>query len=151
MLCAITKNHWVTALDGLASLISSLTILSLVRASGLILQSTLSSVTTFYQVPCGFYSFQLTLHASIPGRQGPVSARGLHVPGGRQSFCTYCVKELALFPSHLQYFFFLFFFFYLWCFLQIYMTCILKATLASAPSDAQHKSCSFANGYVHAV
>ncbi len=39
----------------------------------------------------------------------------------------------------------------LWCLLQIYLTCILKATLASAPSDALHKSCSFANGYVHAV
>jgi len=32
--------------------------------------------------------------------------------------------------------------------LQIYITCILKATIASAPSDAQRKSCSFANGYV---
>ncbi|XP_016090422.1 zona pellucida sperm-binding protein 3-like [Sinocyclocheilus grahami] len=30
---------------------------------------------------------------------------------------------------------------------SIYMTCILKATLASAPSDALHKSCSFANGW----
>ncbi|XP_039546532.1 zona pellucida sperm-binding protein 3-like isoform X1 [Pimephales promelas] len=29
---------------------------------------------------------------------------------------------------------------------SIYITCILKATIASAPSDAQHKSCSFANG-----
>ncbi|XP_039546542.1 zona pellucida sperm-binding protein 3-like [Pimephales promelas] len=28
---------------------------------------------------------------------------------------------------------------------SIYITCILKATIASAPSDAQHKSCSFAN------
>lgn len=40
---------------------------------------------------------------------------------------------------------------YPWCLLQIYMTCVLKATLASAPSDALHKSCSFANGYVHAT
>ncbi|XP_077093769.1 zona pellucida sperm-binding protein 3-like [Siphateles boraxobius] len=30
---------------------------------------------------------------------------------------------------------------------SIYITCILKATIASAPSDAQHKSCSFANGW----
>ncbi len=57
----------------------------------LMLESTLSSVTTFYQVPCGCqgYSFQLTLHASIPGRQGPVPAGGLHVSGRKQSFCTY--------------------------------------------------------------
>ncbi len=40
------------------------------------LESTLSCVTTFYQVPCGCqgYSFQFTLHASIPGWQGPVSS-----------------------------------------------------------------------------
>ncbi|XP_048048137.1 zona pellucida sperm-binding protein 3-like isoform X1 [Megalobrama amblycephala] len=31
--------------------------------------------------------------------------------------------------------------------LQIYITCILKATIASVPSDAQRKSCSFANGW----
>ncbi|CAM4642520.1 unnamed protein product [Leuciscus chuanchicus] len=30
---------------------------------------------------------------------------------------------------------------------SIYITCILKATIASAPSDAQRKSCSFANGW----
>uniref|UniRef100_A0A673L7N2 Zona pellucida sperm-binding protein 3 n=1 Tax=Sinocyclocheilus rhinocerous TaxID=307959 RepID=A0A673L7N2_9TELE len=30
---------------------------------------------------------------------------------------------------------------------SIYITCILKATLASAPSDALRKSCSFANGW----
>ncbi len=57
------------ALDGLALpfLSSSLT-MSLVRSSDLMLESTLSSVTTFYQVPCGCqgYSFELTLHASIP-------------------------------------------------------------------------------------
>ncbi|ROI68656.1 Zona pellucida sperm-binding protein 3 [Anabarilius grahami] len=29
----------------------------------------------------------------------------------------------------------------------IYITCILKATIASVPSDAQRKSCSFANGW----
>ncbi|KAF4101851.1 hypothetical protein G5714_016651 [Onychostoma macrolepis] len=34
---------------------------------------------------------------------------------------------------------------------SIYITCILKATLAAAPSDALHKSCSFANGLVAAV
>ncbi|XP_052430868.1 zona pellucida sperm-binding protein 3-like [Carassius gibelio] len=39
---------------------------------------------------------------------------------------------------------------YPWCLLQIYMTCVLKATLASAPSDALHKSCSFANGWLAA-
>ncbi len=91
VLFAITKNHWVMALDSLAFLCSSLTILSLVRSSDLMLESTLSSVTTFYQVPCGCqgYSFELTLHASIPGRQGPVPAGGLHVPGRKQSFCTY--------------------------------------------------------------
>ncbi|XP_052430923.1 zona pellucida sperm-binding protein 3-like [Carassius gibelio] len=33
---------------------------------------------------------------------------------------------------------------------SIYMTCVLKATLASAPSDALHKSCSFANGWLAA-
>uniref|UniRef100_A0A673ISM5 Zona pellucida sperm-binding protein 3 n=1 Tax=Sinocyclocheilus rhinocerous TaxID=307959 RepID=A0A673ISM5_9TELE len=32
---------------------------------------------------------------------------------------------------------------------SIYITCIVKATLASAPSDALRKSCSFCNGYVH--
>ncbi|XP_043088204.1 zona pellucida sperm-binding protein 3-like [Puntigrus tetrazona] len=31
--------------------------------------------------------------------------------------------------------------------LQIYITCLLNATLASTPSDAVHKSCSFANGW----
>ncbi|XP_016111460.1 zona pellucida sperm-binding protein 3-like [Sinocyclocheilus grahami] len=30
---------------------------------------------------------------------------------------------------------------------SIYITCIVKATLASAPSDALHKSCSFSNGW----
>ncbi|XP_056096540.1 zona pellucida sperm-binding protein 3-like [Rhinichthys klamathensis goyatoka] len=30
---------------------------------------------------------------------------------------------------------------------SIYITCVLKATIASAPSDAQRKSCSFANGW----
>ncbi|XP_077093694.1 zona pellucida sperm-binding protein 3-like [Siphateles boraxobius] len=30
---------------------------------------------------------------------------------------------------------------------SIYITCILKATIASAPSDTQRKSCSFANGW----
>ncbi|CAM4665442.1 unnamed protein product [Leuciscus chuanchicus] len=30
---------------------------------------------------------------------------------------------------------------------SIYITCILKATIASAPSDALRKSCSFANGW----
>ncbi|XP_067280264.1 zona pellucida sperm-binding protein 3-like [Pseudorasbora parva] len=30
---------------------------------------------------------------------------------------------------------------------SIYITCVVKATIASAPSDAQHKSCSFANGW----
>ncbi|CAM4549386.1 unnamed protein product [Leuciscus chuanchicus] len=34
--------------------------------------------------------------------------------------------------------------------LSIYITCILKATIASAPSDAQRKSCSFANGWIAA-
>ncbi len=87
------------ALDDLAFLSSSLTIL--VRASYLMLESTLSSVTTFYQVPCGLYGFQLTLHASIPSRQGPVPAGGLHVPGGRQSFCTYWGNEFAFLPSAL--------------------------------------------------
>ncbi|ROI68655.1 Zona pellucida sperm-binding protein 3 [Anabarilius grahami] len=29
----------------------------------------------------------------------------------------------------------------------VYITCILKATIASVPSDAQRKSCSFANGW----
>ncbi|KAL1257398.1 hypothetical protein QQF64_010642 [Cirrhinus molitorella] len=29
----------------------------------------------------------------------------------------------------------------------IYITCLLKATIASVPSDAGHKSCSFANGW----
>ncbi|XP_016329589.1 zona pellucida sperm-binding protein 3-like isoform X1 [Sinocyclocheilus anshuiensis] len=33
---------------------------------------------------------------------------------------------------------------------SIYITCIVKATLASAPSDALHKSCSFANGWLAA-
>ncbi|XP_067296882.1 zona pellucida sperm-binding protein 3-like [Pseudorasbora parva] len=33
---------------------------------------------------------------------------------------------------------------------SIYITCVLKATIASAPSDALHKSCSFANGWVAA-
>ncbi|KTG41928.1 hypothetical protein cypCar_00037758, partial [Cyprinus carpio] len=33
---------------------------------------------------------------------------------------------------------------------SIYITCVLKATLASAPSDALHKSCSFANGWLAA-
>ncbi|CAM4724963.1 unnamed protein product [Leuciscus chuanchicus] len=33
---------------------------------------------------------------------------------------------------------------------SIYITCILKATLASAPSDTQRKSCSFANGWLAA-
>ncbi len=87
------------ALDDLAFLSSSLTIL--VRASYLMLESTLSSVTTFYQVPCGFYGFQLTLHASIPSRQGSVPAGGLHVPGRRQSFCTYWGNEFAFLPSAL--------------------------------------------------
>ncbi|KTF77154.1 hypothetical protein cypCar_00033850 [Cyprinus carpio] len=34
---------------------------------------------------------------------------------------------------------------------SIYITCTVKATLASAPSDALHKSCSFSNGYVNAA
>ncbi|XP_016392493.1 POM121 and ZP3 fusion protein-like [Sinocyclocheilus rhinocerous] len=34
--------------------------------------------------------------------------------------------------------------------LQIYITCIVKATLASAPSDALRKSCSFSNGWLAA-
>ncbi|XP_042629405.1 zona pellucida sperm-binding protein 3-like [Cyprinus carpio] len=33
---------------------------------------------------------------------------------------------------------------------SIYITCTVKATLASAPSDALHKSCSFANGWLAA-
>uniref|UniRef100_A0A671M838 Zona pellucida sperm-binding protein 3 n=1 Tax=Sinocyclocheilus anshuiensis TaxID=1608454 RepID=A0A671M838_9TELE len=33
---------------------------------------------------------------------------------------------------------------------SIYITCIVKATLASAPSDALHKSCSFSNGWLAA-
>ncbi|KTF78616.1 hypothetical protein cypCar_00024916 [Cyprinus carpio] len=33
---------------------------------------------------------------------------------------------------------------------SIYITCVLKATLASAPSDVLHKSCSFANGWLAA-
>ncbi|XP_016385734.1 POM121 and ZP3 fusion protein-like [Sinocyclocheilus rhinocerous] len=36
------------------------------------------------------------------------------------------------------------------CLLQIYITCIVKATLASAPSDALRKSCSFSNGWLAA-
>ncbi|XP_016408848.1 zona pellucida sperm-binding protein 3-like isoform X2 [Sinocyclocheilus rhinocerous] len=32
----------------------------------------------------------------------------------------------------------------------IYITCIVKATLASAPSDALRKSCSFSNGWLAA-
>ncbi|XP_026107095.1 POM121 and ZP3 fusion protein-like [Carassius auratus] len=33
---------------------------------------------------------------------------------------------------------------------SIYITCTVKATLASAPSDALHKSCSFSNGWLAA-
>ncbi|XP_059374398.1 zona pellucida sperm-binding protein 3-like isoform X2 [Carassius carassius] len=33
---------------------------------------------------------------------------------------------------------------------SIYITCSVKATLASAPSDALHKSCSFSNGWLAA-
>ncbi|KTF71411.1 hypothetical protein cypCar_00044673 [Cyprinus carpio] len=33
---------------------------------------------------------------------------------------------------------------------SIYITCIVKATLASAPSDALRKSCSFSNGWLAA-
>ncbi len=76
------------------------------RSSDLMLESTLSSVTTFYQVSCGCqdYGFQLPLHASIPGRQDPVPAGGLHVPGGRQSFCMYWELNEFAFSSHLLWF-----------------------------------------------
>ncbi len=149
MLFAITENHWVMALDDLALLSCSN---YFCPWKGLVTWCIewLSSLLPLHQVPCGCqgYGFQLTLHASIPGRQDPVPAGGLHVPGGRQSFCTYYEWNLIgfLFLSTS-----VFVISYLWCLLQIYITCILKATLASAPSDALRKSCSFANGYVHAT
>ncbi len=64
--------------------------------------------------------------------------------GNSPSVCTECLIILLSFPVCSG-----FVIDYLWCLLQIYVTCILKATLASAPSDALRKSCSFANGYVH--
>ncbi len=143
MLFVITKNHWVTALDGLVFLRSSLTILSLVRAGDLMLQSTLSFVTT---LSGALWILQFPAHASCLNPRKTRSSFSWRPSCSRRETVVLYVLFERICSSRL-----FFFFLNRCCLLQIYMTCILKATLASAPSDALHKSCSFANGYVNAV